>query len=86
MNQTDLKMAVLIRNSRLLAGICARVTAKQCEVARVAISATLPKKSFEWRQSLYCSGDAPPPTPQMRLPEATKMQLQYISRKLKYLF
>ena len=81
-NQSDLKMAVLIRNSRLLAGICARAaTARQCgaDLARVAVPVTLPKRGFDWRQAFYCSGVAPPPTPpaQMRLPEAKKMQLQY---------
>ena len=72
------KMAVVLRNSRLLVGICARVAARQSKA--VVVPVKLPKRGFEWRQTFHCSGVAPTPplpAPQMRLPEAKKMQLQY---------
>ena len=71
-------MAVVLRNSRLLVGICARVAARQSKA--VVVPVKLPKRGFEWRQTFHCSGVAPTPplpAPQMRLPEAKKMQLQY---------
>jgi len=80
-------MAVAMRNSRLLAGICARAAAarqSRTDLARVVVvPVTLRKRGFEWQQTralqqtFHCSGVAPQPPPQMQLPEATKMQLQY---------
>ena len=81
------EMAVVMRNSRLLAGICARAAARQSgtdlERAAAMVPVALRKRGFEWRQTFHCSGVAPPPPPppspppRMQLPEAKKMQLQY---------